>query len=474
MSDQAAELADIDECFFSPALFVERHCQIYDATEGIWTPFGLWPAQRRTLAVFESERLVVALKARQLGLSWLVLAFALWLMLFRPAATVLIFSKRDDEAMYLLGEERLRGMWSRLPAHVRSGHDVVNDNAHEWGLSNGSIARAFPTTAGDSYTATLAIVDEADLVPNLNSLMRSVKPTIDAGGRMILVSRSDKSKPGSEFKRIYRAARKGLNGWAPVFLPWDVRPSRDAAWYRAQRDDILSRTGSDDDLHEQYPATDVEALAPRTLDKRIAAPWLEQCFEELTPMAVDKLPAGSPTLPGLEVYRLPVEERRYVMGADPAEGNPTSDDSALEVVDALTGEEVAALAGKYDPSVLAAHADRIGRWYNSAPVMVERNNHGHAVLLWLRDNSSLSRASGYDGKEGWLSSSQGKSMLYDATADAFRDRDATLHSFDTWSQLASIDGSTLRAPEGEYDDRADGYALATVARRYAGGSGIWV
>ena len=65
----------------------------------------------------------------------------------------------------------------------------------------------------------LVIVDEADLVPDLGRLMRAVKPTIDGGGRMILVGRADKSKPQSEFKRMYRAAKKKLTEWAAVFLP---------------------------------------------------------------------------------------------------------------------------------------------------------------------------------------------------------------------------------------------------------------
>jgi hypothetical protein len=41
-----------------------------------------------------------------------------------------------------------------------------------------------------------------------------------------------------------------------------------------------------------------------------------------------------------------------------------------------------------------------------------------------------------------------------------------LHSFASFAQLASVDGSTLRAPEGEYDDRAISYALACAARVY--------
>ena len=95
--------------------------------------------------------------------------------------------------------------------------------------------------------------------------------------------------------------------------------------------------------------------------------------------------------------------------------------------------------------------------------MVERNNHGHAVLGWLRDHSSLRRLHGYDGREGWLSNSKGKTLLYDTVADFFRDRRTILHSFTTFVELASVEGSTCRAPEGEKDDRADAYALACVA-----------
>src|SRR5262249_30089768 len=135
------------------------------------------------------------------------------------------------------------------------------------------------------------------------------------------------------------------------------------------------------------PATDAEALSPRTLDKRLAPQWLQQCFAERKPLP--ELPHGAPSIPGLEVYRLPESGRAYVVGGDPAEGNPTSDDSAATVLDSETGEEVAAIAGKFQPSVFASHIDAIGCWYNRAHVMVERNNHGHAVLLWLRDHSRL-------------------------------------------------------------------------------------
>jgi hypothetical protein len=97
--------------------------------------------------------------------------------------------------------------------------------------------------------------------------------------------------------------------------------------------------------------------------------------------------------------------------------------------------------------------------------MCERNNHGHAVLLWLGGNSPLTLLPGWDGKPGWLSNAKGKALLYDGAAESFRDGATVLHSFETYTQLASIDGSTLRAPEGQHDDRADSYALALAASR---------
>lgn len=447
-------------CAESPVYFIDRYCYIYDATAGQWVPFRLWKEQVKTLREFVNHRLVAILKARQLGITWLVLGFALWLMIFHPAVTILIFSRRDDEAVYLLGMERLRGMYSRLPVWMQA-RDIVSSNAHEWQLSNGSTARAFPTSAGDSYTASLVIVDEADLAPDLPRMMNAVKPTIDGGGNMIMLSRSDNTRPDSMFKRVYKSAKAGVNGWKAIFLPWWVRPSRDASWYEEQRADIYSRTGSLDDLHQQYPATDAEALSARTLDKRIAPEWLNQCYYEKTLLSLPR----SPAIPGLLLYAAPIKSRHYVIGADPAEGNPTSDNSSLHVLDEISGDEVAALAGKFQPSTFAGHIKTLSEYYNHAPALPERNNHGHAVILWLRDNSKVRVLSGQDGKPGWQTTSVSKAYMYDQVADAFRDQATILHSFETLTELLSIEGSTLSAPEGLHDDRATSYCLALLARQ---------
>jgi hypothetical protein len=151
------------------------------------------------------------------------------------------------------------------------------------------------------------------------------------------------------------------------------------------------------------------------------------------------------------------------VGADPAEGNPTSDESALEVLDVESGEEVASLAGRFEPATFAAHAVTVARYFNGAAEMVERNNHGHAVLLWLLDHAwDLVRLCGDDNKPGWNTTTKSKAMLYDRAGEALRDGETVIHSPDTFAQLASIEGSTDRAPEGQPDDRATAFILALM------------
>lgn len=449
------------KCSKSCAYFIHNYCKIYDATLGDWIPFHLWPMQLLVLHLLVNNRLNVILKARQLGQTWLVLCYILWRMLFKPVFTALVFSRRENEAIYLLGIQRLRGIYSRLPKWMKV-KQVLANASHEWALSNGSIAYGFPTTAGDSYTASFAFVDEADLVPDLDALMNAVKPTIDGGGGMCLLSRSDKLTPNSLFKRTYMAAKEGKSPWKWIFLPWYANPARDAVWYAMQKDDILSRTGSLDDLYQQYPATDVEALAPPQLDRRIPYVWIQKCYREL-PVLRD-----SPfQLPFLQLFKLPDFTHRYIIGADPAEGNPSSDDSVADVIDCTTYEEVGVLAGKVEPKVFAGYLFSLSRTFFKAPMMIERNNHGHAVILSLEEvyNYKSSLLWGEDHKSGWQTTTKSKDLMYSIGADILRDGGATIHCPKTMAQLALIEGSTLKAPEGEFDDYAVAFMLALMAAK---------
>lgn len=454
------EEIELIACADDFAYWARRYFYIFDTPSQDWILFDLWPAQVEVSIMIDGNQYTILLKPRQVGISRLVLAIILHGMLFRPVFQAGIFSKREDEAFYLL--EQLVGAYKKLPKWMQARQTLV-DNASQLQLSNGSGVRAFPWNAGDSYTLSFAFVDEADLVPNLNHVMLAVKPTIDAGGKLVMVSKINKAKPESLFKKIYKAAKKGENQWATMFLAWWVHPGRTQAWYDKEKADTLANTGALDALYESYPATDVEALMGKTLDKRIPGVWLMKCYQPMKPIPLDELPAGAPTIPALLVYALPESGVKYVIGGDPAEGNPNSDDSSFHVLRADTYEEVAMLAGKFEPDVFASQIDTVGQWFNRAAVMVERNNHGHAIISWLRGHSPLTLLRGLDKKTGWLSNGVGKARLYDNAAEFFKDGTTVIHTFKTYEQLEALEGATLRAPEQQMDDCADSYALTLAS-----------
>lgn len=477
------------KCQRSAIYFCENYVRIFNATSkpggmsiggaasGDWISFKLWPAQRQVLQDLVDHPYAIILKARQLGMSWLTLAYALWLMLFFPAANIMLMSKRDDESIELLSN-RLIEMHARLPKWMQ-GKRIEQQSAHDFALSNGSRAKAFPTSGGRSYTGTLVILDEADFLPDLNKVLNAIKPAIDAGGHLIMISTVDKEKPTSTFKEIFRDAwyNKATN-YHPIFLPWSARPARTLTWYEQVAVDMRKQAnGTDDSLWQEYPADPEQALAPLQLDKRIPYAWLEQCRGHRKPLG-DL--ANLPAVPGLTIYVEPVPDHHYIIGADPAEGNPTSDDSAGAVIDADTWEEVATFAGKWEPLVFGAYIDAVGRYYNEAAVMAERNNHGHALILALRQTGELQILRGHSAdaekeqgseKLGWLDNLKGKTLMYDTIAQATKDQSVTLNDPLSISQLASIEADTLRAPAQLADDHADAIALAVVALQYRDFSG---
>lgn len=478
LSDEEVSLLEFQDqekykCTNSAEYFINNYCYIFDTSlggqiagmkGGRWIPFKLWNEQIEVLNLIIDNQKVVVLKARQNGLTWLCLAYALWQSIFEPIAMILVYSLRDDEAVAMLGDEKMKGMYKRLPEWLRT--ELIQDAKHLWTFENGSSIRALPTTAGDSYTATMAIVDEADLIPDLNDLLQRVKPTIDAGGKLILISRSNKNKPKSLFKKIYKAAKSKLNDYMDAFLPWYVRPDRTQEWYDREKASTLAETTVLDNLFESYPATDVEALAPSTLDKRLPFQILENHYIEieLIEYLTDiNIPSGVATIPGLRLYELPTRGEIYSGGADPAEGNPNSDDSAYTILHKYTGKQVAVFNGKHEPGLMAKYIANLNKFYNNAPVLPERNNHGHALIMAL-ENLGVRILEGPDGKPGYQSNRRTKVELYDTCAESFLTDDALITDFETFNQLSLIEGSTLLAPEGEYEDLADAFALANIGR----------
>lgn len=452
--------------------FINTYVQIYDNLSAAWVPFTLWPAQIELLRAIEGSKYALIPKARQIGITWLLGdARPLWKMIFHPIREVLIFSQRDDEAMKLL--ERLKGTFERLPDWMKPGIDT--NAAHEFSLKNGSRVQALPSTAGGrSNAATDVIVDEADYVTNLKGLITAAKPTIDAGtNQMVVLSTINEETPNSYFQRLCKANQEGDQGWVLHFLGWQSNPNRTLQWYEDQKQACLVDNGTLDPLYKEYPATLAEALAPRELNKRFPPDWLVALSAARKPVPVH---GEMPATPGLKIFKVPQAGKTYGIGADPGGGK--LDPSVAQVIDGETKEQVAVLAGLVEPTQFANQVADLSLYYNGAPVLFELNNHGHAFLAQAKERgTTLRRGVGRRGKTdndpGWLTTERSKHMLYDVGAKVMQELiamatlvngvpEAILCEATTIAELASIEISTLEAPEGLHDDHAMAWVLAQM------------
>lgn len=216
-------------------------------------PFAMWPHLVEVTKLLGSEKLIVWMKARQIGATWLLAAYCVWTAEYKPSSLVLLLSQGELEAQELL--RRCKVIWRLLPEHLRA--TLERESGERLDFAGGGRILALPSTekAGQSFTATLVICDEADFHQWFETNLAAVKPTIDAGGQLIAVSTSNEGTIDSAFKRLWRAAPS--NHYWPIFYGWEARPGRDQTWYDQRYAEATDKAL----FQKHYPSTPQEALA---------------------------------------------------------------------------------------------------------------------------------------------------------------------------------------------------------------------
>ena len=115
-------------CERHPALLLDR-VSCVDATTGEQFRFQLldesdgWYWRRQVLEHWLGSEKSIILKARQLGITWLAAGLALWTVLYKPGARVLVISINEEEASKVVN--RLWDMLESLPEHLRNATTVI-------------------------------------------------------------------------------------------------------------------------------------------------------------------------------------------------------------------------------------------------------------------------------------------------------------------------------------------------------------
>lgn len=248
---------EFEFCREHPAYFIRNYLQIEDKDkEGLMIPFELWEAQEWSLQSIMKHKYNIVLKARQIGFTWLILAFIMHDLVFNIGHSAMAISKTEDDGFELV---RRFGVLATPECHAmleRMEIRIVKVNKSEVGVIRGDIASRFmcfpaSSDAARSFTGNILFFDEFAFAKNAAALWTGAQATINRpdGGKVIILSTMLR---GTKYEEIWNDTDNGFNR---IFLGCFSDPRRTWKWYK-ETEKVQGKK-----ILQEYPRTAAEALA---------------------------------------------------------------------------------------------------------------------------------------------------------------------------------------------------------------------
>jgi hypothetical protein len=251
-----------------PVDFISDWCMTFDprlAETGKKTtiPFVLFKRQREfidwTVERWQGREDGLVEKSRDMGISWLCCAIAVWMWLMKPG-TAIGFGSRKEEYVDALGDPKslfwkLRFLINLLPRELRpAGYDEKKHAPHMRILNpeNGSVITGESgDNIGRGNRVSAYFVDESAFLEHPESIDAALSQTSNC--------RIHVSTPNGSGNPFYR---KRHSGKISVFIfDWRDDPRKDEAWYQHQCE-LLDPVVVAQEIDRNYEASVVNAFIP--------------------------------------------------------------------------------------------------------------------------------------------------------------------------------------------------------------------
>jgi len=363
------QVVEILKCGRDPSYFINNYVKIQHPIRGL-IPFKTYKFQDQCLLDFEKYQFNITLKSRQLGLSTVAAAYAVWLAIFHREKNILVIATKLQTATNFIKKVKvaLAGLpdWLKLPKEVGIAKTEVT-------FDNGSQIKAIPTSedAGRSEALSLLIVDEAAFIRDFGEIWTGLYPTLSTGGRAIIISTPNGvAGVGAQYYRMWTEAEAGQNDFNPIRLEWTIHPEHDKEWFDKQARQLGDPKRIAQELLCDFLASGDTFLQPDDLA------WVRSQIKE--PISREGYAHN------VWVWSKPHPDAKYVMSGDVARGDG-NDYSTFHIIDVATCNIVAEFMGKLPPDRHGEHMAEWGKKYNDALLAAELNTYGYMTNVKLRD-----------------------------------------------------------------------------------------
>jgi hypothetical protein len=456
----------IDAVFADPVEFISR--LTIKSKSGKLVRFGdvITSEQIELIRKLQKHKRVIIIKARQLGISTLVRAFAFWqAYTSRDPINSAVVSNKEKSSFNLLDIDRR--FYQKLPKFLQRKISLESKSQIQFS-ANGTNLLAMTAKADSQdrgYTLNLAHLSEFAFYSNADTYLASLLASINDGQ---VVIESTPNYYGDALHELIRGSYYD-NRWEVIFMPWSSFPE-----YRS--DELVEPTEEEEELMEKH-SLDIEQISWRR--HKIAEMKSEYLFRREYPLTIEEAWTLTDScyfsvedlediqqLPyrGGEVQFVPpVQGITYSVGVDPA-GGVGKDYSVATVISKLDHTVVAKISTNTKSiNAFALDVINLAKKYNNAFIHFEENNHGHGFKEVLNANgytyykafttTAKSKISLYDQLRVWIG--EGMISYLDALCLA------------EMRMLQSSDkGLAPSHPDGAHDDQVISFALAIDGLKY--------
>lgn len=429
----------------------------------------------------------IVLKARQLGISTYVAArFFIDTITHPGTLTVLVaHDQRAAEDLFRI----VQRFQEKLPENLREGvlkTSRANVRQLRWPHldSEYRVETAGDPNAGRGMTIRNLHCSEVAMWPrNGDEALVSLRAAVPPDGQIVLESTAKGA--GGMFYEEWHASEE--TGYVQHFLPWWVE--------KGYRRELLApdRLTPDEQKLKEEKGLDDEQLAFRREIRancrgKAAQEYAEDpesCFllsgdcmfdvetvnkrlQECEAPAPEKTNACDSRDNGREQVWLPPQPtREYIIGVDTAGGGSNGDYTCAEVIDRFTGMQCAELHGHFDPTETANRIMKLGKRYNTALLVIERNNHGQAVWQAISQKYQCTYENVQEKPNGWVTTSANRPQMIQFLGELIAGHPDYFSSArflrECRTFLRNADGSSSAAA-GAHDDTVLAMAIAQFAR----------
>jgi hypothetical protein len=425
----------------------------------------------------------VVLKARQVGITTYIAArFFVQTITQRGTMSMQVTQDRESaEDIFRI----VRRFWENLPDEARKGYlRTSHRNSRQLvfpGLDSEYCLASAAENAGRGRTIqNLHCSEVSRWGGEGNEALASLRAAVVPGGDIVLESTPNGA--GGLFYEEWQRAQD--TGYTRHFFPWwydadyAIEPGANFAPLTEEELELATKHGLKMEQiawrRKQWASLRGLALQEFAEDPVSCFRASGECVFDLVAVeqAVGGLGAPSEVRDNQRLMIwLPVQTgREYVIGVDPAGGGVEGDYSCAEVIDRQLGTQCAELHGHWPPREFAQKLMELGKEYNGALLVVERNNHGYGVLACLR-TAEYPQVFMQKGQDGWLTSAVSRPAMIENLASALMEEPRLFRSLRLLNECRTFvryaDGNT-GAAAGTHDDCVMALAIAWAARMAAG------